>query len=242
MAASTAIAGPTVVTEWNPLKILQVPSTNAPCMGIRHLRVEGTLRPLDGSAIGNGGYATCRLVWITSCGWVLQAELESRGNGTLRKKSKVLFSTRPVHCINDRGEEVDLPAHLQTWSLPVAGKVVADSAQSALVWEKVVEVTRILPHHDKRVLDSQQGQLVRSLDEKPGLHVMTTNNSRVVQTVRLSRKRTGGSPTAVAIHPSHEWMVVGTASNGFYALNTRRSPNRNVPNRSGMGPSERTAN
>jgi hypothetical protein len=218
---------PTLLNEWVSYKGLEVPCPYA--MGIQHLRLENNSNNMstDGDHWGH-----CRLVWGTACGWVLSTTITSATTRTGR--SRIHYSTKPIRCVKIKGEAADevddnkgpiyqtVEEAKRSWSYN-GGVVAVDSTKSALCWEKVPEVIKILPrHHDKRVLEHTGPRFIAGSDTKPTLMWMRTFGSScngVVYSVPLSRRK--GPATAIAIHPSNEWIIVGTATNGLYAINGR---------------------
>jgi hypothetical protein len=217
---------PTLLNEWISYKGLEVPSSYA--MGIQHLRVEN-----DSDISTNGDHwGHCRLIWGTACGWVLSTTITSAT--TRMGRSRIHYSTKPIRCVKIKGEAADeatdnkgqiyqtVEEAKRSWSY-TGGVVVADSTKSALCWEKVPEVIKILPRqHDKRVLEDTGPRFVAGSDTKPTLMWMRTfgsSSNGVVYSVPLSKRK--GPATAIAIHPSNEWIIVGTATNGLYAINCR---------------------
>jgi hypothetical protein len=213
---------PTLLDDWVSYKGLEVPSSYG-AMGIQHLRVENYSDfPTDGDKWGH-----CRLTWVTVCGWALSTTLSSPT--TRIGKSQIHYLAKPIRCVKIRGEpadEADKNASIyqtvkeakRSWSYN-GGIAVADSTKAALCWEKAPEVMKILPrHHDKRILEDTGPRFVAGSDTKPTLMWMRTFGSHV-DSVPLSKRK--GPATAVAIHPGNEWIVVGTAANGLYAINAR---------------------
>jgi hypothetical protein len=219
---------PTLLDEWVSYKGLEVPPSSY-AMGIQHLRVESDPKfSTDGENWGR-----CRLTWATACGWVLSTTVTSAT--TRMGRSRIHYSTKPIRCVKIKGEAADEEAAdkkgpiyqtveeaKRSWSYN-GGVVVADRTKSALCWEKVPEVTKILPRqHDKRVLEHTGPCFVTGSDTKPALMWMRTSGSNskfVVDSVPLSKRK--GPATAIAIHPGNEWIIVGTAANGLYAINGR---------------------
>jgi hypothetical protein len=214
---------PTLLDEWVSYTGLEVPASSY-AMGIQHLRVENDSDfSTDGEHWGH-----CRLTWVTACGWVLSTTATSAT--TRMGRSRIHHSTKPIRCVKiaDEAAGKEGPNYQtveevkRSWSYN-GGVVVADSTTSALCWEKVPEVIKILPrHHDKRVLEHTGPRFVAGSDTKPTLMWMRTfgsNSNCIVYNVPLSKRK--GPATAIAIHPSNEWIIVGTAANGLYAINGR---------------------
>ena len=196
---------PTIVDEWVSYRGLEVP--NSAAMGIQHLRVERLIN--CPASTGNWGH--CNLIWMTACGWLLSTTLQSLTTRTSR--SQIIYATNPMQCLNSKGEVVQ--ESKRSWSYN-GGVTVVDSTQTVFCWIKAEDVTKHIPHHDKYVLDSQP-RFVTQSGIKPTLTWKRAIDGRL-QSIPLSKRK--GSPTAIAVHPSHEWIVVGSAK-GLYAINGR---------------------
>ena len=226
---------PTLVEDWasyaasSSQEPLDIPSPVA--MGIRniHVVVENTVP---------GKMVRYRLYWVTTSGWVLSSMVEALSSSAeskldsnpetrirRRKGCELHHSTKPIKWINIGGEAVSAPT--RTWVVPT-NRIQADSTATALVWQKVEDdVTQIIPHHDQRVLSSASSvQQLRNT--KPKLHWMAiacsscaagTKRLPMLETIPISKR--SGAPTSIAIHPSHEWIVVGTSHSGMYLVNAR---------------------
>lgn len=199
-------ASPTILDEWISYRGLDVPSSSA--MGIQHLRIE----TLVDCQADSDNWGHCRLSWVTACGWALSTTLCSTTKRTGR--SKINYATKPIQCLNFNREIVK--ESKRSWSYN-GGVVVSDGTKSVFCWSKAAEVTKVLPHHNKYVLDSQARFEVQT-DSKPTLLWKGTFDDRLFS-IPLSKRK--GPPTAIAVHPSHEWVIVGTRSNGLYAVNSR---------------------
>jgi len=231
LSSFATLASPKVLREWLSYQGLETPGTTH--MGIQSMVLETVSAPNDAT------YAPrrFRIRWITPSGWVLRSSVDiSASTKTAAKqnhgaslcsveRAEILFSTAPVRVLNDRGDRV-IP-NRRSWSLPV-GTCTSHCTRDLLVFEDVAGVTQILPHHDNRVLVSQP-RFVRE-PSRPKLRFIWTTpddptiseaatSSSALHSCTLSRRR--GRPVAVAIHPSHEWIVVSTDKRGMYALSSR---------------------
>jgi hypothetical protein len=192
---------PTVVKEWLSSRGLETPNKDA--MGIRDLVVDCVLP---------GGLV--RLCWVTFCGWQLSVTVDLAGKGS--ESAQIHHATQLIKCKNASGVPVQPPR--RSWSLPVDNKVQVTSSETAMFWENVPTVTQILPGHDCRVAGlGDESRFVRSNRIPSLLYKFADHDS--LSRVPLSNRR--GPPTCLAVHPSHEWIVVGTQQNNFYAVNAR---------------------
>ena len=222
---------PTILTEWLSYKGLDTPGSHH--MGIRHVRVE-TISSVPSShpcANSMSCWTRFRFTWTTSCGWVLSTTLDFSPAQTKAAKvypAELWFQTNRIKCFNARGEPLASVAQgTCPWSLP-PDTCASHGNRSLLTWSKVADVYQLLPHHDQRVLDATSGQpkTVRGMI-RPGLWILSTlgigyGRPQVAATrpARLERlalpSSRCGDPTACAIHPSNEWIVLGTASHGLF--------------------------
>jgi hypothetical protein len=194
---------PTVVKEWLSHRGLETPNKDA--MGIRDLVVD---------CVGPGGQLV-RLCWVTFCGWQLSVTVDLADKGC--ESARIHHATALIKCKNASGAPVQPPR--RSWSVPVDNKMQVTSSETAMFWENVPSVTQILPGHDRRVagLGDESSRFVRS-NMKPSLLYKFADHDSLSR-IPLSNKR--GPPTCLAVHPSHEWIVVGTQQDNFYAVNSR---------------------
>lgn len=198
---------PTILDEWLSYGGLETPGYTH--MGITYMRLLKNVSS-SGSVVP---WRFWEIQWTTSCGWVLRSMIQPSDCDPPRTP-RILFSTKPVRCVNARGETVT--THNRSWSLPV-GSCPAGSSEEVLAWSKVDAVTQILPHHDKRVLQ-ERPRSVRS-GSRPGFQLMTSRGS-ILPSIACSKAC--GEFTAVAIHPSEEWIVAScTGEQGLVLLKTR---------------------
>jgi hypothetical protein len=170
-------------------------------MGVVNLRVEAS------SFAGCKGQ--CRISWVTKCGWGLSVGLDSP---TKRRDCEVWHSSPKVEVRNADGEPVSLAKI--AWSLPQ--EPVSVDTKSVFCWTDVPAVIRVLPHHNKYVVDSQP-RIIRS--EKKALLWKDIVKDGPTHTIPLPKEwRT--LPRAIAVHPSHEWIVAGD-SNQLAVLSAR---------------------
>ncbi|CAB9521788.1 expressed unknown protein [Seminavis robusta] len=179
-----------------------------------------------------------RIQWITRCGWCLSVTLVASPSGqwqqykVRRQAPRILHQTAPVHTKLASGGIVTTAK--KEWSLPTE-PVAADAGASFLCWQNVAPVTRILPHHDKRVLDEQpslsrdvnnSNQLLLMLPKIPGNGQMPIvhqpNNTRTADTTTLlPLPKRRGLAKLVALDPTQEWVVIATNRESLYIVNLR---------------------
>lgn len=198
---------PTVLQEWMPYgKQSQPKDGPVESMGVVKMRVEAS------SSAGckkSTNWGMCRISWVTKCGWGLSVRIDSP---TRRRDCEVWHSSPKVEVRNADGEPVILAK--MAWSLPQ--EPVSVDTNSVFCWTDVPAVTRILPHHNKYVADSQP-RIIRS--EKKALLWKDISKDGPTHTIPLPKEwRT--LPRAIAVHPSHEWIVAGTSSQ-LAVLNAR---------------------
>lgn len=197
---------PTILKEWVSYKGLDTPSGER-CMGIRRLVVD---------CVWPHGDGLLHLNWVTFGGWHLSACVELSTVSTKYERPTIHHETAQVQCQNSAGEPVRPPRI--TWSLPVENKVQVTSTSDALFWEDVPAMTQILPGHDCRVAGMTEQSLYVRATGKPGLLCKFADHAPLSR-IPLSKRK--GSPTCLAVHPSHEWIVVGTKQDKFYVINSR---------------------
>jgi hypothetical protein len=214
---------PTLVGEWSTCRGIACPGNE--WMGVYQLRLEtgqhgqensaGTciLSSLSASSSSNS-LGRCQFSWYTACGWALSMTVEVP-EYTTTDKSVVHYATNHVRFQNSNGDH--LGDDKNTWSLP-AVRVKGNGTDSVLCWEKVANVTQVLARgRDDRVLDGQSRTL-RSVCAPTLLWVPRSGGP--VRAILLS-KRSNISLASIAVHPSHEWIVVGTETEGLRIYNAR---------------------
>jgi hypothetical protein len=203
---------PVLVDEWLSCKGLQHPGNS--WMGIRQISIDKNFTASTDCALSKSR-GVFKLTWTTTCGWVLSMNFKvtkaRKGTANLR------FSTKPVRVVTAEGETVEQLSDA-SWSLP-SEQCLACSSNEMIVWVKVPDARRILPHHDRRIMGETQPRLIQA-DAKPGLNLMWLDSKESkTRSITLSKRR--GFPSALAIHPSNEWIVVGTTNSDFYVLGER---------------------
>ena len=174
-------------------------------MGIIKFHVESSFRP----RCTPDHWGRYRIRWITKCGWVLSTEIESYNRCGQRElkmgECRVLHSSPPVEFRDTQGRPIDMgsPHH----SLP--REPIAADASTVLCWTDVPSVTKVLPHHDKYVLDSQP-QIIRS--ETRALLWKEISSDDSPTTIPLS-KGFKSLPQVLMVHPSREWIVAAFDDN-----------------------------
>jgi hypothetical protein len=222
---------PTIIDKWISYKgVSSIGDTPPTMMGIRQLHAT--------ISFNNTGLLCLNLSWVTSGGWVMTSSLHLETtigknqnqneltNNVKRNVAEVLFRTNSVRCYNNEGKQVD-PTR-GTWSLPLS----SDSLQSCKTLnggyytESVPDVSMILPNRDNRVAGEQQIQFVRNSRHKPSIHFVhhTTKNdlnSPFVSKIPLSRPLFGEGLSSLSVHPSNEWIVIGSVNYGLIIHNAR---------------------
>jgi hypothetical protein len=226
---------PTLVEDWvsfsaGPLQEqLETPSPTS-AMAILKLNViaESTI---------SGKLVIYRLVWVTSCGWVLSSTIEVLSSSTdpklpsasetlirRRKGCELYHATKPIRW-KDFGGELVGPSK-SMWVVPTK-RIQVDNAEMALVWQKVEDdAIQVLAHHDQRVLGSAP-RLAHPRCMNLKLQWMTMLGSfcgpvtKRYQLRTISIANSAGPITSIAIHPDQEWIVVGTSQNGILLVNAR---------------------
>lgn len=142
-----------------------------------------------------------------------------------RSQTEVALKTKPVRCINSEGKEVELTT--QSWSLPQTSDDLQmnTTMSGGYVVETVPEVKMVLPHHDARVVGEKQPFPVRDSNHKPGFlwvrDKIDVGSGRFV-TSNVSLPRRMGKLVRIVVHPSNEWILIGSTNLGLRILNTRR--------------------
>jgi hypothetical protein len=156
----------------------------------------------------------------TCCVWHAPPKL------ILQNAEGMVIDTRTNQCSKDGNNNL----HDNLWSLPLQ-PVASDCSSSSgshssacntnngnatiTCWTSVPAVTKILPHHNKYVLDSQPRILRESksvLFWKDWRRSSTSSDDgsqgeEDVQAIPIPKSWT--TPTMIAVHPSREWIVVG---------------------------------
>ena len=130
------------------------------------------------------------VVWCTTrSGWVLSLDLGKPNRGTIHVRHK------PPLIRTASSTDGNLISTKQS-SLPLDNQVSCHQSQSGICVALVPQVTRILPHHDQRVLEERE--TVRS--PKRGIVWI----DRLHRTMEVHTKST---PGRVVVHPSGRWLV-----------------------------------
>lgn len=206
---------PIVIQMWTPhTRLSAVQKDSRLRMGIVRLVVEATPTTIVADAnstigekidhdtilSGEGQWGRCRLTWVTQSGWLLSTIMESP---SLRGPCVVHETSPRVVYRNADGETIDTSHRSVTWSLPQESIGVDVSNNAMISWVAVPEVTHVLSHHDKFVLDSQPSS-IRST--KRAVLVRSPNGE--VHNIPLP-PMVKGVPQALAVHPDKEWIVLG---------------------------------
>jgi len=190
--------------------------------------------------------------WIIRCGWAMEVPLvaspSTSGTWTeykvSRGKTHVMHRTSRVQTKLASGEFVTTKQG-NVWSLPT-NSVATDASGSFLCWQNVPSVTRVLPHHDHRVLDDQPsltrdrsqsflfnlhfksiyGRAVEALGAKvmqnQASETPPTTTPQSLPLLSLTLPKQQGHPKMILIDPAHqEWAIVATFTEKLYILSLR---------------------
>jgi hypothetical protein len=252
MSAAVKRYAPTVLCQWLSYSSLQQipPETDKEptLMGIQQLQVEEYQhqvvdqqqgqRPQSQSQSRNISvdyeqlFGRFRVQWVTRCGWVVSVTMVASPSGSWsnykvrREKPRIVHQPAPVKTRLASGGWVTLSATKGEWSLPTE-RVATDGGPAYLCWQKVAPVTRILPHHDQRVLDSTPS-IVRIPNDDSHLYLQTLNSmdtsggNRMVHSLSLPVRK--GRPKVIAVDPSNqEWVVIATSQEQLYVVHLQCS-------------------
>ena len=189
--AFTSENRPVVMQEWIPHTKLKLSSKEQRLqMGIIDLKVETTS--------DNGGtddpWGRCKISWITTGGWLLSTIMEST---TIRDLPTIDHQTPLVKYLNADGTTTQV--NKEEWSQP-QDPIFSCMNTNLLCWPDVPAVTKVLPHHNKYVLDSQR-RIIRS-----NTRSLLYRDCRITHSINLPCKT---MPQTIAIHPDLEWIVMG---------------------------------
>ena len=266
IATAVKVPSPTVVCQLLPHTSMdqqQIPSENIQdpsIMGVRHLRVDLDYLPAPAGKTSVSSSAEPKapveteyeqlcgrfsIQWITKCGWVMEVDLVAspstswEGYKVRRGKARALHRTPLVQTKLACGGIVTTRQKLE-WSLP-RESLASDASGRLMCWQNVPAVTRVLPHHDQRVLDDQPS-LTRDELESNNFCLMlrgsakTTLNSLPlgpndgapvgtpsIHSLVLPKRR--GRPKLISVDPlNQEWAIVATASEQLYIVSLRSQP------------------
>eukprot|EP00537_Pseudo-nitzschia_pungens_P006161 CAMPEP_0172369462 /NCGR_PEP_ID=MMETSP1060-20121228/33072_1 /TAXON_ID=37318 /ORGANISM="Pseudo-nitzschia pungens, Strain cf. cingulata" /LENGTH=161 /DNA_ID=CAMNT_0013094399 /DNA_START=3 /DNA_END=485 /DNA_ORIENTATION=+ len=149
--------------------------------------------------VGNRHWGRCRVMWVTQSGWLLSTILESAVR--VQENCRVHYASPKVVYKNADGSLIKTDK--KSWSLPYNAVGVDLSNQLSGCWVQVPDVTRILSHHDKFVLDSQPSTIV---SKKRSLMVHGFGDE--MRSIPFP-PNVNELPQSVAVHPSLEWIIVG---------------------------------
>ena len=250
---------PSVLCQWlahASLTKLQIPPEHVQdpsIMGFQQLRVATDYLPAtsgtnESSSITRAAEQTgyeqlCgrfSIQWITRCGWVMEVTVAASPSPVWedykvrRGKTRVLYRTPLVQTKLASGGVV-ATRQKNEWSLPMEPVATAASS-SFLCWQNVPTATRILPHHDQRVLDDQPS-LTRDMLESNQLCLMLRGShsaflnhesappggcelTPLTHSLALPKRR--GRPKLLAVDPLHqEWVIVATSTEQLYVVSLR---------------------
>ena len=240
-AFSTA-PSPTLLQEWST--IIRG-SGSIRTAGIQNLHVDtGRQQQVGAGSVPNFDtlQGLIHLDWVTRCGWHLTTcvdiQAAAAAAAAAGKHSKHRYYATPpqvqyrtarvIYKHASTNQELKNPPI--TWSMPANhAKVKAAIADGSLLWEHVPQVTQILQDDNKYVLGSDGSSHFVRANDKPTLLWRDIgqqqqpssggDNDDGLSRIPLSKRR--GQPTALAIHPNREWIVVGTKAHNIYAINAR---------------------
>lgn len=182
---------PIVVQEWIPhAKLKSLNPEQRKRMGVVNMKVE--TKPLSGE--DKAPWGCCRISWVTTGGWLLSEVVESP---TQRDDCQICHSTPSVEYINPDGSSTIMKK--KEWSQPQ--DPIGTCMNSRLIcWSDVPAVQKILPHHNKYVLDTQP-RIIRSTKL-----ALLYRDAATTHSIKLPGKE---MPRTIAIHPGLEWLVMG---------------------------------
>lgn len=192
---------PTVILQWHAHRRVAMPPS-----GIQHLVVDYCLQEPQ----------LVRFEWITTGGWHLQATADLQ---EAKASSTTILATTPrVQYVTSDGR----PIETENVEYSIPSSMSAVHSARFVCRTSVPPTIRLLPHHDKRVLQVPDSKQMHSAGKKrvtPSL-VVQRRRGIDISSVTLSKRR--GTPTCLAIHPSGECIVVGTREHGAYILGEAR--------------------
>ncbi len=181
-----------------------------------------------------GGSWWCKIGLITNAGWVFVAELVCNNN-TPRLSIRIVHHTPRIQCFNSLKERLTILGGMALqFSLPNAPVPSSDCSRMTsnnIIWLVDVKGKKYtMPSKDKYVLcedsnslevlqdevvssgtitesSSEHGIILVSLDTGNHCTDGSLASSNIVARLPLPMK--GRAPSALEVHPSGEWMVVG---------------------------------
>eukprot|EP00980_Cylindrotheca_fusiformis_P007341 scaffold1525_cov142-Cylindrotheca_fusiformis.AAC.141 len=237
---------PKVLHEWTPhakLKqgILATTTTGGAIqsrrMGILKIMVAAKSKnnppPTTTTISKSTTWGCCRISWVTTGGWVLSTELTSP---TDRNECHISHTT-PIVTYQQHSDSVSTAASngkkkalnngdsIKEWSQP-QDPILVD--KNFLCWSDVPAVTKILPHHNKYVLNaggSGHTRIVRS-KQRALLYRNSTGGGGTTHSIPLPENGDNEPlppPQTLAIHPEEgmEWIVLGMGKRLVLLVGTR---------------------
>lgn len=203
--AFATVAQPSILCSWFSGNGLRHPGVQQ--MGIHHLRVERE------SEHGQQPFGDTRVTWVTSCGWAMAATINVQ-DGKAVKTATVLHTTTPIRCLDHLREFMGMGGKAG-WSLPSRELCIA-STDKYLCWERVPDVVHIQADYNKFVLNERSREVLK---KDPSLHVLDRGTG---QKHKLLLGKGSKNVSAVAVHSSHEWILVATEEDGIRFYCSRR--------------------
>ncbi|CAJ1946253.1 unnamed protein product [Cylindrotheca closterium] len=199
---------PLVMQEWIPHSTIRssLNQDQRGRMGIINIKVETSCPSYEGTNANTtmkgiesqtNFWGCCRISWVTVSGWLMSTTMRSPNE---KSPAEICRATALVKYKNSDGTSKE--STRQEYSQPHDPVTVCTNSKW-MCWSSVPAVTKVLPHHDKRVLDGQL-QVLRS--EKRLLHY---RDGESTHTIKLAGMTT---PQSFAIHPDREWIAMGVGA------------------------------
>ena len=150
--------------------------------------------------------------WMTSRGWILSMNLLT----TSQSSPRVLHGPPRVLIQTSSSFFTEVKTSTLHYSQPLQS-VVADSTRQFTCWETVPTVTHVLPHHDRRNVGGSL-QVVRSC--KRSLSIMDSYHR--IRNLSMA----ASAISAVTLHPSNEWLLVGNERGQLQVWTARKLPKK----------------
>lgn len=203
---------PLVLQEWIPHSNIRssLNPEQRSRMGIVNMKVETSCPTSDGTTAKTAAttmkgtesqaspWGCCKISWVTVGGWLMSTTLKSPKE---KSPARICQATAIVKYKNSDGTSKE--STRQEYSQPHDPVAVCTNSKW-ICWSNVPAVTKVLPHHDKRVLD---GQLHVLRSEKRSIQYQDAGSMHMIKLVRKTPAQ------AFAIHPDREWIAMGVGAN-----------------------------
>ena len=195
---------PIVLQEWTPHR-------KSPAGGSRILQLYARATSSTRNSKNNHtALGRVEFSWVTAQGWLLSTNLSVLPNTTSGNRAAttdtVVHTPPRVEVYNADGERIEVSGQHKTYSSPKDPVVAYHCNNNGWYFSHVPQTTKILPHHNKYVLQSNITDIQTSSSEKSKA-LLFWNNSKV-QKMKLP-SGINHTPSVVAVHPDGEWMALG---------------------------------